>query len=1268
MKTADIKEHAPGIDESLIREHLQSLESRYAERFSAREIAYHLRELPELSSTDPIRARLLRNPDGAVECTILGFDHAFVLSFITGVLASADFEIVSGDIFTTSRAEAADNPRGADERPAHRRPAARRSAPRRPTRRFIIDRFVGQCPPEGFDGRAAQVENRLRRVFLLLEQNQPDSLTQAKRQVNELVAARLASRQLDSLAVLYPMHIEVENSGDRCTRMKVLTENTPFFLFSFSTALSLRNVSIEHVAIRTRDNRVEDEFEFVDAVQGGKLPAARLDEVKLSLLLTKQFTYFLGKAADPFASLARFEDLIAEVLKLPEQGRLFDLLSNPKIMEDLARILGTSDFLWEDFIRLQYENLIPMLGPYVERRLSDPATLESRLQATMKGAVTLEDKVERLNAFKDRESYLVDLDHILDPDTDFRALSERLTALAELVVNTAFQLAYQALVQRYGPPQTVAGLEAHYAVLGLGKLGGQALGYASDIEILCVYGDSGETAGSRTDPSGGIGNAEFFERLVRDAAAMIKTKREGIFRVDLRLRPYGKDGPLACSLDSFCRYYGKGGAAHSFEKLALVRLRAFGGDPSLGAMVERLRDRMIYSSRSIDLSRLKQLREKQLAEKTGSRRLNAKYSPGALVDLEYAVQILQIMHGQSTPALRTPSIHRALDGLLQAGVIEKEEAERLVFAYRFLRRLINALRMLRGSARDLFLPPEGSMEFVHAARRMDYVPRGEISPETALHLDFQTASAFVRVFIEQHFGRGSWPDPSTGNVADLVLNEDMAAPLTRRILRRAGIGDSERAATNLRSLAGRGRRREAFARLAVLAFDILERKPDPDMALNNWERLVRAIPDGTRHFEDLLAQPMRLEILLSIFSVSQFLSDTLIAHPSFFDWVTRPENVHRIRAEEEMEKDLSLQAHSSTSRDQWLQNMRLFRKREILRIGTRDICLHKPIEEIVDELANLAEAIICVCLERIWADMIEDGLLPYERSFCVLAFGKLGGRELNYSSDVDLLGVFVEPLAGADGQVLQLSEAYAQLMERLRSDLSTITREGYAYRVDLRLRPYGRSGPLVPTEASLERYYRSEAELWEIQALLKARPVAGNRELGRGLLQRLQPLLAAPRDAHLIWRSVAELRAKAVRKSSDALLGSINVKEQTGGIRDIEFLVQALQLIHAHAQASLLCGGTLTAIRRLERHDILDRLTARVLTDDYLFLRRVEHHLQILEDQQVHILPNDDAELNALAKRLLGVDSSAEAFVERLRGTMNRVSGIVRRFGAAASE
>lgn len=1238
----------PGVDERLLAGHLERLDERYFARFDLAVIAAHVLALARLTPEHPVEVLLDFLPDQRLTCTVLAFDYVGEFSLITGILSGLGVNILSGGIHTYARVP---EPAGAQRR----RPSQQPKQVMDPwTRRRIVDHFSGTLDTDlPLDRWAADLRRHLHEVLALLERGGETDRSEAKHHVNELVARRLEMLEGRQAPVLYPMRIAMDNDSGPFTRLQVVSQDTPAFLYALSNALSVKGISIEHVRISTDDRRVEDLIDFVDS-QGRQITDPLvLDQVRLSVLLTKQFTHFLHQAPDPFAALSRFEKLVADVLSLPEQGHWLELLSSPRLLGDLAHLLGTSDFLWEDMIRLQYETLLPMLAPHVEgRRFADALeTLPERLEQALAGAPDLETQARRLNEFKDREIFLIDLDHILTPGADFRHLSEYLTFLATVVARAAVRLNYDALAQRHGRPRTVAGLEATLAILGLGKFGGAALGYASDIELLFVYSDHGETDGAEP-----IANSEFYERLVLASTKFIRAKREGIFNIDLRLRPYGQDGPLATSLETFCNYYGPHGPAHALERLALVRLRALGGDAELGERLERVRDQFLYETHGyINLEDLREMRELQLAEKTRPGRVNAKFSPGALVDLEYDVQILQVIYGRDHRELRTPRLHQALAGLKEAGVLAAREYENLAAAYQFLRELINGLRMLRGSADDLFLPPAGSDEYRHLARRLGYVQQVDLDPGQQLRLEFEARTAAVRAFVDRHFGPGALPGREAATVADLILLAEAPAEMQQRILSAAGFQDPARAYVNLRKLAGgEERRREQFLRLAILACDFVQRQPDPDMALNNWEHFVGRLPDAAAHFEQLRFQPKRLELLLGLFASSQFLADSLARNPEFLDAAIDPKRLQAVRTVEEHRQELALLCSRDSGETEWLNRLRRYRRREILRIGTRDLGLHAPLEQVTLDLSRLAEALTQEVLDHAWRVPAASGSPDLTGEFCVLALGKLGGEELNYSSDIDLLGVCTD--AGAEERQRLLADnapdPFAAALEGVRAALKQYTEEGYAYRVDFRLRPYGVSGELVVSSGALLQYYSRSAALSEIQALLKLRPLAGNLEFGARFCAQVRALLAAPRSAAEVKKSIAEMRQQALQQNGGAIR---DVKSGLGGLRDIEFAVQGLQLIHAGKTPEVLNGNTLRALRLLEQAGCLDAQTTERMREDYIFLRRVEHYLQILEDQQIHILPEESGEVNALAKRMLGPQAKAERFLAELALCSHRV-------------
>ena len=307
---------------------------------------------------------------GEVSCTVVSFDHPGAFSLITGVLSSRGYDIRSGDIFTWAPAPP-DAPRELSLR-----------------RRRIVDCFTGVVDPaEDDDGWAARVEMDLRAVCQGLERGGEEAAT-ARRTVNEMAARRLRGPGQPRETPLYPVRIEmVEAARAGSTAMRVISRDTPFFLYTFSLALTLQEVSIEHVTIRTAEGRIEDTFEFVDTQGRAITETARIDRIKLSVLLTKQFTSFLESAPDPLTALARFEHLVRDLVADPDQGRWVRLLSDQAVMRDLAQILGASTFLWEDFVRLQYETLLPLLAPHMSSEgFSEPlTTLPTRLTAALDG-------------------------------------------------------------------------------------------------------------------------------------------------------------------------------------------------------------------------------------------------------------------------------------------------------------------------------------------------------------------------------------------------------------------------------------------------------------------------------------------------------------------------------------------------------------------------------------------------------------------------------------------------------------------------------------------------------------------------------------------------------------------------------------------------------------------------------------------------------------------------------------------------------------------
>ena len=426
---------------------------------------------------------------------------------------------------------------------------------------------------------------------------------------------------------------------------------------------------------------------------------------------------------------------------------------------------------------------------------------------------------------------------------------------------------------------------------------------------------------------------------------------------------------------------------------------------------------------------------------------------------------------------------------------------------------------------------------------------------------------------------------------------------------------------------------------------LLRTSPDPDLSLTTFTRFAEASFSRSTLFNDLLTYPVIAEVFGKLAGSSPYLGDILVREPGLFHWLTTANGLTTPVRREDLRTEVGQLAGTFPKPERRLEALKRLHRREFLRIGARDVLGIDTLTSTTEQLSILADAIVDEVLRlsmvQCEAKVAEPPRVPY----AVIGLGKLGGGELNYSSDIDLLCVY----DGAMDSEAALSY-YHRLTEQLVRNLSTATSEGHLYRVDMRLRPESGAGPLARSVTGMLLYYESRGELWERQMLIKARPVAGDLNLGGSFLRNLQPFIYPRTFIGHPADSVARIKARI-----ESSLGSEeNIKLMPGGIRDIEFAVQTLQLINGGLRPSVREGNTLRAIARLRNEGLLQDDEAEVLVSGYEFLRRLEHRLQVSMNTQTHALPADDRQLLAIA-RGMGVGSGRE-----LRGRIARVMGDVR--------
>ncbi len=703
----------------LLEEHIARMDPSYSATFSEAEIERHAALAAHLDDEHLVEVETTPLGDEHWRITIVGYDYPGELALICGLLFVYGFSIEDGNVFTYE-------PAGPHPPPCspHPLPIVGRgrgdggvgegSSPRKIVDVFTVRPVRGEATRETWTRYAADLAAFLRLM-------QAGERRRARGELARRVAAAVHETSVTTTTPLYPVEIEIDNEiSKRYTVLRIDALDTPGFLYELANALAYNRIYIARVVVNSVGNRVRDTLYVTDA-EGRKITdPERQHELRAATVLIKHFTHLLPLSPNPEAALLHFREFIGELFRRPNWPEEFASLERPEVLDALARLLGVSEFLWDDFLRMQYPNLFPVV-----RDVDALTTAKSRarLQQELESLLPAggsddpshgEQWRDVLNAFKDREMFRIDMRHILGHTQEFWEFAEELTDLVEVVVNAAFHLCHEELRAVYGTPYLAGDGISQMAVCALGKCGGREMGFASDVELMFIYAGDGETGGPQV-----ITTAEFYERLVQTFVAAIRARREGIFEIDLQLRPYGTAGSVAVSLESFRRYFAPGGPAWPYERQALVKLRPIAGDAELGRQIVRLRDEFIYTE-PFDAAAMRAMRERQVRHLVAGGTFNAKFSPGGLTDLEYLVQGLQIAHSHRNPALRQTNTRQALAALAEAGILSPDDYTRLRKAHTFLRWLIDGLRMVRGNARDLTVPPYDSDEFAFLARRMRY--------------------------------------------------------------------------------------------------------------------------------------------------------------------------------------------------------------------------------------------------------------------------------------------------------------------------------------------------------------------------------------------------------------------------------------------------------------------------------------------------------------------------------------------------------------------
>ena len=711
--------------ESNIGDLFRSQHGESYNRFKEEDQIRHAKLLGQIVNPGDLQLEAQRKDNHQWIITISTTDSVGVLSIIAGLFAAHRIDVKCGDLFTIHIKLAAESKRSNLFK--HRRNSLlyHRS---RTVYRKILDVFEVRTEHGVNDVFWKAFSDELTSLVALVAEGKIE-------QVREDIIFRVTAVFRENLNFddrLLPISISMDNeSSPNFTGLSIQTLDTPGFLFEFANALAMLNVNIERVEIRSDHSEVHDYFWVSDSHRRKIEESDRLNELRLAATLIKQFTHLLPRAPNPAQALSQFSALTIQMLSNPEWIQEVQALQSSVILRTIAELMGVSQFLWEDFLRMQHENLFPVISDV--SGLDRDKTQADLLKEIEENIANIEEETERinqLNKFKDREMFRIDLRHITQR-IDFMAFSEALSYLAEVIVTYASEHAHSTLEKKFGRPMGPNDKVCPWSVCALGKFGGRELGFASDIELIFIYEGRGQTDGEHS-----VENSYYFEEWVCTFLRTIKARQEGIFQIDLRLRPYGRSGSLASSFDGFQKYFSENGAALQFERMALVKLRPVVGDQVLANRILQARDRFVYSGKAIDYNDILHFRHRQSSELVPRKATSAKLSQGGLVDVEYFIQALQIKRGVDNPKIRVSNILEAINQLEDAESINAFQAEELRITYAFLRRLIDALRSVRGNAKDLTLPAIESLEYEYLARRLGYESGFSLQKEISLRMDF----------------------------------------------------------------------------------------------------------------------------------------------------------------------------------------------------------------------------------------------------------------------------------------------------------------------------------------------------------------------------------------------------------------------------------------------------------------------------------------------------------------------------------------------------
>ncbi|WP_020667920.1 bifunctional [glutamine synthetase] adenylyltransferase/[glutamine synthetase]-adenylyl-L-tyrosine phosphorylase [Amycolatopsis nigrescens] len=933
----------------------------------------------------------------------------------------------------------------------------------------------------------------------------------------------------------------------------------------------------------------------------------------------------LTRSADPDLAL-RGLDRIREA---DESGwaELDEALRTDRVLRGrLLGVLGASSAL-ADFLASapgQWRRLTggksTEAGTYADQLLAavrEPEQPEQALRAEYRGLLL--------------EIAAADLGHVVDDQLvapPYAEIASELTALAEAALVAGLALAEHEI----GHPEDV-----RLAIIAMGKCGGRELNYVSDVDVIFV----------------GDGDLQAATRL---ASTTMRIVGKACFEVDAALRPEGKSGALVRTMEGHTAYYKKW--ARTWEFQALLKARPVAGDVELGREYAEMVAPMVWSAADRenfvpDVQRMRRRVEGHVPSELAEREL--KLGRGGLRDVEFAVQLLQLVHGRVDPELRSPSTMDALAALGAGGYVGRADAAELTESYQFLRTVEHRLQLRRLLRTHLFPDASDTAELRILARATGIRPaRGRGAGELLL-AEFRRHIQRIRRLHEKLFYRPLLQSVANVPTEALRLTTKQAASRLSAL----GYAAPDGALQHIKALtAGVSRRASIQQALLPVLLDLFADTPDPDGGLLSYRKVSEALEQTPWYLRVLRDEGAVVERLAYLLGTSKLVPDLLVRAPEVLQLLGDPARLAG-RSPAEVATSLRAAVRRQPGLNAAVTAARSLRRHELLRVASADL------------LGLLETPAVCEALSSVWGAVLQSALAAATRqrtaelgaepaTIAVIGMGRLGGAELGYGSDADVLFVCAPAEGVSDTDAVKFASSVAETVRKMLGAPS----QDPALQVDADLRPEGRSGPLVRTLESYRAYYARWSEVWEAQALLRAKFIAGDTELGEEFIAAIDPIRYP--DGGLDLAKVREVRRIKARVETERMPKGADPTRHTklgrGGLADVEWTAQLMQLRYAHEVPELRTTSTLGALDAIADAGLAERADTDSLAEAWLLATRVRNAGMLVRGKAVDQVPSAGRDLAAVA-RVLGysADDDPGEFLDSYLRTTRRAHAVVER-------